>query len=291
MNPADTVPGTPARSAVKNHADNKVHCSVGILTYNSEKTLRRALESVKDFSDIIICDGGSTDGTLDIARGYNAHIIPQDRVFKDELGRIADFAGVRNQTLDAAKENWFLFIDSDEYISKELEGEIRRIIAKQTEGAFTLFRRYVAGEEEVMCATAYPNRSMRFFARSSADSFIKKVHERIRLKPGVTAENMGGVLYVPVDPAEGINVVKMDYYISLQIEQLKTSNSGFYGTFWTIFWRHARVSLLYLLRLVRIRLFCTGKKMPLTHELGAHVYHARLMIAMWRRRVEFGQNQ
>ncbi len=290
MSPVDAVPGTPARSAMKNPADTNVHCSVGILAYNSEKTLRRALESVKNFSDIIVCDGGSTDGTLDIAREYNAHIIPQDRVFKDELGRIADFAGVRNQTLDAAKENWFLFMDSDEYISKELEEEIRRIVAKQTEGAFTLFRRYVAGEEEVMCATAYPNRSMRFFARSSADSFIKKVHERIRLKPGVIAGNMRGVLYVPVDVAEGLNVAKMDYYINLQIEQLKTGGGPFYRMFRVIFWRHARVSLLYLLRLVRIRLFCTSKKMPLTHELGAHVYHARLIIALWRRRAEFGHN-
>ncbi len=266
---------------------NPVRCSVGILTHNSAKTLRRALESVKDFSDIIICDGDSTDDTLNIAREYNARIVSQDKVFKDETGRIVDFAGIRNQTLDAAKEKWFIFIDSDEYISQELADEIRRIATTQTEGAFTLFRRYVVGEEEVMCATAYPNRSMRFFSRLSADKFIKKVHERILLKPGVVVQEVQGSLYVPIDANEGFNLAKMDYYIDLQIDQLKSGDDQFYKMFRTILWRHVRVSALYLLRLIRIRLFCTGKKMPLKHELGAHIYHFRLMSALWRRRAEF----
>jgi glycosyltransferase involved in cell wall biosynthesis len=50
----------------------KIRCSVGILTYNSGKNLRRALESVKNFSNIIIADGGSTDDTLQIAAEYGA---------------------------------------------------------------------------------------------------------------------------------------------------------------------------------------------------------------------------
>ena len=49
-----------------------------MLTYNSEKTLRRALESVKDFDDIILCDGDSTDQTHAIAAEYGARVVRQD---------------------------------------------------------------------------------------------------------------------------------------------------------------------------------------------------------------------
>ena len=45
----------------KNNASEKINCSVGILTFNSEETLLKCLESVSDFSEIIICDGGNTD--------------------------------------------------------------------------------------------------------------------------------------------------------------------------------------------------------------------------------------
>ena len=46
---------------------NKILCTVAVLTKNSAETLARALESAKEFAEIIVCDGGSTDRTLDIA--------------------------------------------------------------------------------------------------------------------------------------------------------------------------------------------------------------------------------
>jgi len=58
-------------------SDKKIPASVGILTLNSGKTLRRALNSLTDFAEIIVCDGNSTDDTLEIAREYGAKIIRQ----------------------------------------------------------------------------------------------------------------------------------------------------------------------------------------------------------------------
>lgn len=264
-----------------------IPCTVAILTKNSAGTLGRALESVKDFSDIIVCDGGSTDDTVNIAGQYGARVIVQDPAFLDAQGRIADFAAIRNQTLGASRESWFFFLDSDEYISKELENEIRRVTTSRTDGAFTLFRRYVLDGQEVMCATTYPNPSTRLFAKSSVVGFIKKVHERIELKPGVTAGTLQGKLFVPVEGTSGPSPTKMDYYIGLQIAQSMTSAKPFYRKFLDMLWWHARVSLLYLLRLVRIRLFCRGTKMPLKIELSRHVYHVRLLAALWRCRHEY----
>lgn len=266
--------------------NNSVPCTVAILTKNSGHTIARALESVKNFSDIVVCDGGSTDDTLNIAEQYGARVIHQSPLLLDTEGRIADFGAVRNQTLDASREPWFFFLDSDEYISKELENEIRRVTTTQAEGVYALYRRYVVGGEEVMCATTYPNLSMRLFAKPSVKRFIKKVHERIELKPGVVTEKVVGTLYVPVDGTQGPSPSKMDYYIQLQVNQ-EVLGASFWRQFFHTIWWHARVSLFYLLQLVKVRLFCRGKKMPLKIELSRHVYHVRLIRALWRRRKEF----
>ena len=65
-----------------------IHATVGILTFNSAQTLERALESVKDLAEIIICDGGSTDATREIALKYGARIIDQDKKFKNPNGSL-----------------------------------------------------------------------------------------------------------------------------------------------------------------------------------------------------------
>jgi len=52
---------------------------VGILTLNNEDVIKNALDSVKKFNEIIICDGGSSDRTLEIARKYNCKILYQKK--------------------------------------------------------------------------------------------------------------------------------------------------------------------------------------------------------------------
>jgi glycosyltransferase involved in cell wall biosynthesis len=105
--------------------ERKIPATLTVLTKNSGKTLEKALESAKDFDDIIVCDGGSTDNTLDIARRFGANIISQDKALL-ENGKIFDYAGVRNQTFDAAKHNWIFWLDSDEFASYELVAAIQK---------------------------------------------------------------------------------------------------------------------------------------------------------------------
>ena len=161
----------------------KIPCTVGILTRNSGATLERALESVRDFADIVICDGGSSDSTLEIARRFGARIIRQDPRYLHPDGRIADYAGVRNQCLDVAKYEWFLYIDSDESISSALREDIERVASRPfTPGDKVIYRvprRTVMDGRIIEHSSSYPGYQTRFFNKRSGGRYQKPIHERI----------------------------------------------------------------------------------------------------------------
>ncbi len=93
--------------------ENKCDYLISIImpTYNSEKTLKYSLESIRRQSidqtqvEILIIDGGSTDTTLDIAEKYGSTILYNEH-------RLPEFA--KQQGLLAAKGKYGIFIDSDE---------------------------------------------------------------------------------------------------------------------------------------------------------------------------------
>lgn len=91
-----------------------------ILTKNEEQNIKRSLESIKWCDEIIIVDDNSTDKTLEIARKYNVS------VFQHALNN--DFSAQREFGISKAKNEWILFVDSDEVISDALAYEISNAI-------------------------------------------------------------------------------------------------------------------------------------------------------------------
>jgi glycosyltransferase involved in cell wall biosynthesis len=94
--------------------------TVQILTTNNERTLRRCLESVSFAEDILIVDGGSTDGTLTIAREFT------DRVLAHPY---ENYGAQQNWALEQGGREWVLVVDADEWVSPELRREIERLLA------------------------------------------------------------------------------------------------------------------------------------------------------------------
>ncbi len=97
--------------------------SVCMIVKDAQGTLYRCLDSVKGIADeIIVCDTGSTDRTMEIAREYTdeVHSIPWED----------DFAAARNRNIERATKDWVLWIDADEYLigaeqlSKYLRGNM-----------------------------------------------------------------------------------------------------------------------------------------------------------------------
>lgn len=178
----------------------KIPCSVAMLTFNSGKTLRRALESVKDFDDIVLCDGGSIDETYAIAKEYGARIVPQDAKYLYPEGGLADGGGARNQMMEAAKHDWYLWIDSDETISPELCDDVASIVRKPyVEGdplAYRIPIRILIDGRRIEYSSNYPGYQFRFFNKKSGGHLVHRAHNRIEFNPGTVIGTLAHSWYV-----------------------------------------------------------------------------------------------
>src|SRR4051812_33941627 len=83
--------------------------SVVMIVKNEEALLARCLESVKGADEIIICDTGSHDRTVEIARQFT------DKVFTDYLWNDS-YCEARNHARRKATGDWILSIDADEFL-------------------------------------------------------------------------------------------------------------------------------------------------------------------------------
>lgn len=250
---------------------NKIQCTVGILTFNSGGTIKEALESARNFAEVIVCDGGSTDETLPLSRAYGAKVIVQAPEFKGDDNKIINFAGVRNQMLAVSSYRWFFYLDSDELLTPKLETEISAIISKHhPAAAFWVPRKYTLNGVIVDCSATYPSKQMRFFHQDAVDGFIKTIHERISVKSGMQTDRLENFMLVPFNPDPAFHRAKWCHYIDLEVaRQGKIS-----------LWRwlavcaeNAKISVLYFYRYVRNLFFCRGKRMPWRLEWERHVYH------------------
>lgn len=258
---------------------NKIQCSVGILTFNSGETLGRALNSVRDFSEIIICDGGSTDDTLNIAREYGCKIIFQDRRFKNTDNTIKNFSGIRNQCLDAATYDWFLYVDSDEAISPELRDDIQGIVDVNTDiYVYFIPIKMFVGDRMIKYSCNYPGYQSRFFNKKSGARFIKEVHERINYnKNKFISKKLDSPWYVYWTEERVKNYSKYsNKYIDIEIRiQGKQSLLVYFR--YAVLWNIKNI-INVIIKSFRNYIFYGFKdSMPLRVEFGRVVYFLKLI--------------
>jgi len=257
----------------------KIPCSVEILTRNSARTLTRCLDSVKDFAEIIVLDGNSIDGTLGIAKAYGAKILRQCETDDREVC-ISNFAEVRNKGFDASTYDWFMYIDSDEYLSSEAVEEIRSVVTSPASPALVWWqpRKYVVGGVIIECASTYPNRQIRLFHKSAVKRFVKPIHEKIEVKEGVAAGMFKHYEYVPLEDLRSTRE-KWRRYLALEQEALRRVPRT---RLVRALLRHCGVIVSYMVRNVRSRLFCRGPRMPLSYEWLRQEFNIRLLFAIIR---------
>lgn len=103
--------------------------SVIIPVYNSEKLLKRCLESVKNQTwnsiEIIIVDNGSKDNSIKIIKEY----VEKYSNFTWHVCEKKGASEARNLGIDKANGDYIVFVDSDDYVSENyIEKMINKVI-------------------------------------------------------------------------------------------------------------------------------------------------------------------
>jgi glycosyltransferase involved in cell wall biosynthesis len=96
--------------------------SVAMIVKNEEEMLGRCLKTVKGADEIVVCDTGSTDKTVEIAKKFT------DKVFTD-FTWCDHFGKARQHSKDKCTGDWILTIDADEVLLNTFE-EVREVINK-----------------------------------------------------------------------------------------------------------------------------------------------------------------
>jgi glycosyltransferase involved in cell wall biosynthesis len=173
-------------------AKKNVKLSVAIAVFNEEKNLEACLASVAAFADeIIVVDGGSSDGTVAIARKFTSNIIETDNP--------AMFHINKQKALDACSGDWILQLDADERVTPALKKEILNVInfgTSDINGYYIPRRNYFWGHF-MQKGGQYPDYVMRLIRRGKAHFPTKSVHEQIEVagKTGHLTEPMDHISY------------------------------------------------------------------------------------------------
>lgn len=259
--------------------EEKIPCTVGILTFNSAATLRRALESVRACEDIVVCDGGSVDDTCAIAREYGCRIIEQHAAYKREDGRLADYSGVRNQCLSVARHPYFFYIDSDESASPELIVEMRRIAREGQEDGYRIPIRMWIGTRMIEHSSNYPGYQYRIVRTDRGVYFKKPVHERPEFPRAldVSRTTVRAPWYVYLEPEYIEHYLRRNWKF-VELERQRNAGISIVEYFTKVVPINLRSIMGIALRTIRNRMLYPWKScMPLSVELGRIRYHLALI--------------
>lgn len=130
--------------------DNReLKIGVVVAVYNTEKWLDKCIESLvnqtKRFSEIVLVDDGSTDGSLMICEKFQG-IYPEIKVFHQPNGKQGK---ARNNGLSHISSEYLLFVDSDDLLERNAVEILSNILSKKRYDA-VYFEAYVFGQEEFM---------------------------------------------------------------------------------------------------------------------------------------------
>lgn len=184
--------------------------SAAIITFNEERNISRAIESLRCCDEIVVVDSGSTDRTIELALKLGARVI-------DSGWR--GYAGQKNYASEQCQHDWILSLDADEAVSEALEAEIWQIKKNGPRfDAYTMPRLAQYLGRWIFHSGWYPDRKVRLFDRRKAQWVGKYVHESVAVKGSIGHLNSNILHFTCSSLSEHLKT--MDRYTTLAAEQL-----------------------------------------------------------------------
>ncbi len=194
--------------------------SIVIVTKNEEKNIGDALESAKDFEDIVVVDSYSEDRTVEVCRKYT------DRIFQHEW---QGYAKQKQMAVDYAKKEWVFILDADERVTSELKEEIFRLFTHHASGithhdycGFYVPRKNFFLGRWIKYSGWWPDYTVRLFKKDLSFVEQREVHEKVIVKGAV------GYLKKPLEhyTYRSISeyIKKMENYSTLSAREIMLKN-------------------------------------------------------------------
>jgi hypothetical protein len=162
--------------------------SATIITFNEEKNIKAACESVSWADEIIVVDSNSTDATREIAESCGARVI---------VNPWPGFGAQKQFAVDQAKHDWIFSLDADERVSDHLRRSIELLkdqARPETADGFLVSRRTFYQQRWIRGGGWYPDRQLRLFNRTKGRWKQRHVHESVSMEPGAQAGELVGDL-------------------------------------------------------------------------------------------------
>ncbi len=209
-------------TGIKSYAwkQNRIPVSVPMLSLNSRSLLEKTLPGlVRQFEDVFLLDGNSTDGTQEFAQSLGVRV---EKQFDHDIpnSRIEDFVQMRFKLWSKAKFDWMFILDADEYPSQALSNLIRQTVTLDAHGIAHRVRRLVRLPDGRMVSHAsfYPDLYIRLFRQSDGLTLsARKIHERFVLPSAVKEMDHQEAIIAPWTDAETLQR-KTDKYVLMELE-------------------------------------------------------------------------
>ena len=184
--------------------------SATIITYNEERKIARAIESLRCADEVLIVDSGSSDRTVELAEKFGARVIESPW---------PGYAKQKNLAAERAAHDWILSLDADEALSESLEAEIWRLKKNGPDcDAYTMPRLAQYLGKWIHHSGWYPDRKVRLYHRAKATWVGDFVHESVKVE-GKLGHLESNLLHFTCESLSE-HLKTMDRYTTLAAEQL-----------------------------------------------------------------------
>ncbi|MEE9217571.1 MAG: glycosyltransferase family 2 protein [Acidobacteriota bacterium] len=147
--------------------------SAVIIAVDEAPRIQEAVRSALWADEVLVVDGGSRDGTPDLARAAGARVVERPW---------SGFSEQKNFAASEARHDWIFSLDSDERISGELARSVRSLGERiERFAGYEVARRPVFYGRALRFGGYYPGYRVRLYDRRCGRWNERLVHERVCL--------------------------------------------------------------------------------------------------------------
>lgn len=209
--------------------------SATIITFNEERNIQQAIDSVKWADEVVVVDSESTDKTREIAESLGARVL---------INPWPGFSKQKQFAVEEAANDWILSIDADERITNELKLEIESLsnYSEIADGYRIPRLSYYMGRP-IRHGGWYPDRQLRLFDRRKGKWREMLVHESVGMCDGTKTTNLSSdIQHFSVENATHHHRMIGERYAPLAARQMfengkRTSRFGIVTTGFFAFFR------------------------------------------------------